>query len=174
MAVDYKQKGHYEIDDLLEIMRLLRSPDGCHWDREQTNQSIRSNLLEETHEAIEAINQGDANLLCEELGDILLQIVFHCQIQQENSQFGFSDVVDGICKKLIIRHPHVFSDAKDTGKVAQLKYVETGLSAFRTRNVLNLDYLPGTHQAYLHLQEEYYLLGLSVYKRIDKEYYSLR
>ncbi len=112
MAVDYKQKGHYEIDDLLEIMRLLRSPDGCHWDREQTNQSIRSNLLEETHEAIEAINQGDANLLCEELGDILLQIVFHCQIQQENSQFGFSDVVDGICKKLIIRHPHVFSDAK--------------------------------------------------------------
>lgn len=69
---------------------------------------------------------------------------------------------------------YVFSDAKDTGKVAQLKYVETGLSAFRTRNVLNLDYLPGTHQAYLHLQEEYYLLGLSVYKRIDKEYYSLR
>jgi hypothetical protein len=69
---------------------------------------------------------------------------------------------------------YVFSDARDTGKVAQLKYVETGFSAFRTRNVLNLDYLPGTHQAYLQIQEEYYLLGLSVFKSIDKEYYALR
>jgi tetrapyrrole methylase family protein/MazG family protein len=112
MPVEFTHKEFYEIDDLLNIMQLLRSPEGCQWDREQTHQTIRSNLLEETHEAIEAINQNDSQLLCEELGDILLQIVFHTQIAQENNRFNFNDVVDGICKKLIVRHPHVFSDVK--------------------------------------------------------------
>ena len=100
MPVNYKQKDRYEIQDLIEIMRILRTPDGCPWDREQTHQSIRSNLLEETHEAIEAINRNDMKL-CEELGDILLQIVFHAQIEQENNRFDFHDVVDGICKNLL-------------------------------------------------------------------------
>lgn len=112
MPVDFKPKQYYKIEDLLEIMRLLRSADGCDWDREQTHKSISSNFLEETHEVIEAITSEDMQSLCEELGDVLLQIVFHAQIEKENGMFGFDDVVDGICKKLIIRHPHVFKDTK--------------------------------------------------------------
>lgn len=110
MSVAFTPKEKYEIGDLLEIMRLLRSPDGCPWDKEQTHKSIRSDFLEETHEAIEAINSGDNEALKEELGDVLLQIVFHSRIEEEKQNFGFDDVVDGICKKLVVRHPHVFGD----------------------------------------------------------------
>ncbi len=110
MPLEYNQKQRYKMEDLLDVMRLLRSDDGCDWDKVQTHQSIRSNFLEETHEAIEAINVGDAQSLCEELGDVLLQIVFHSQIEKESGVFDFDDVVDGICKKLIKRHPHVFKD----------------------------------------------------------------
>ncbi|HHV50273.1 MAG TPA: nucleoside triphosphate pyrophosphohydrolase [Clostridiales bacterium] len=112
MPIEITPKERYGIEDLLNIMQLLRSPQGCQWDREQTHQSIRSNLLEEAHEVIEAINKEDPALLCEELGDLLLQIVFHAQMEQEINSFSFGDVVDGICKKLIIRHPHVFSGVK--------------------------------------------------------------
>lgn len=119
MSVAYTPKEKYTIEDLLEIMRLLRSPDGCPWDRAQTHQSIRSDFLEETHEAIEAINEEDPEALKEELGDVLLQVVFHSQIEKEKQVFGFDEVVDGICKKLIVRHPHVFSDgtAEDAAQV---------------------------------------------------------
>lgn len=108
--MDFQIKEKYQIADLLQIMRLLRAPDGCPWDREQTHQSIRSNFIEETYEAIEAIDTQDAELLQEELGDVLLQVVFHAQMESEKQSFDFSDVVDGICKKLIIRHPHIFSN----------------------------------------------------------------
>ena len=107
----FAPKERYTIEDLLEIMRLLRSPDGCPWDREQTHESIRSDFLEETHEAVEAINQHDTDGLREELGDVLLQVVFHSRIEEEKGAFCFADVVDGIAKKLIVRHPHVFADA---------------------------------------------------------------
>ena len=119
MAVSFEFKEKYTISDLLEIMRLLRTPEGCPWDREQTHESIRSNLLEETHEALEAIDRGDMPLLQEELGDVLLQVVFHAQMEQEKGSFTFDDVVDGICKKLVVRHPHVFGDvtADDAGQV---------------------------------------------------------
>lgn len=106
--VDFQQKNNYSIDDLITIVKLLRSDDGCPWDREQTHRSIRNDFLEETCEAIEAIDLGDSELLREELGDVLLQVVFHCRIEEENSSFSFDDVCDEICKKLIIRHPHVF------------------------------------------------------------------
>lgn len=121
MAVSYPVKETYSVDDLLEIMRLLRSPDGCPWDREQTHESIRSDFLEETHEALEAINNGDAAALEEELGDVLLQVVFHSRIEEEKGVFSFADVVDGICKKLIVRHPHVFGQVTvdSTGQVLQ-------------------------------------------------------
>ena len=121
MAVSFIPKDKYTMEDLLEIMHLLRSPDGCPWDREQTHESIRSNLLEETHEAIEAINNGDMELLKEELGDVLLQIVFHSCMAEETSSFDYGDVVDGICKKLVVRHPHVFGDvsADNTEQVLQ-------------------------------------------------------
>ena len=119
MAVNFLTKEHYSMSDLLEIMRLLRSPDGCPWDKEQTHKSIRSDFLEETHEAIEAINNEDTEALQEELGDVLLQIVFHSRIEEEKQSFNFEDVVDGICKKLIVRHPHVFGDcsADSAGQV---------------------------------------------------------
>lgn len=104
-----KNKGEkYGIDDLLAIMERLRQPDGCPWDREQDHHSIRNDFIEETYEAAEAIDRENREELCEELGDVLLQIVFHCQIEREQQGFDFTDVCDGICKKLIERHPHVF------------------------------------------------------------------
>ncbi|OQA49142.1 MAG: Nucleoside triphosphate pyrophosphohydrolase [Firmicutes bacterium ADurb.Bin300] len=108
MNKDFKLKDSYEIGDLLEIMRILRSPRGCPWDREQTHKSIRHNFLEETYEVLEAIDNSDPELLKEELGDVLLQVVFHARMEEESGGFSFSDVADGICKKLIVRHPHVF------------------------------------------------------------------
>ena len=108
--VEYQQKDHYSISDLLDIVRLLRGEGGCPWDREQTHTSIRSDFIEETCEVIEAIDLDDKALLREELGDVLLQVVFHCRIEEETSTFTFDDVCDEVCKKLIIRHPHVFGD----------------------------------------------------------------
>lgn len=108
--VEYKQKPLYNINDLIDIVRLLRSEGGCPWDREQTHESIRNDFLEETCEVIEAIDLKDTELLREELGDVLLQVVFHCRIEEELSSFTFDDICDGICKKLIVRHPHVFGE----------------------------------------------------------------
>lgn len=108
--VDFQQKEHYSIDDLLDIVRLLRGEGGCPWDMEQTHNSIKSDFIEEVCEAIEAIDLEDTELLKEELGDVLLQVVFHCRIEEELDSFRFDDVCDDICKKLIIRHPHVFGD----------------------------------------------------------------
>lgn len=110
--VEYQQKDRYNIGDLLDIVRLLRGEGGCPWDREQTHKSIKSDFIEETCEAIEAIDLEDTDLLREELGDVLLQVVFHCRIEEENGTFTFSEVCDEICKKLIVRHPHVFGDVK--------------------------------------------------------------
>jgi len=108
----------YGMDDLIRIMELLRAPGGCPWDREQTHQSIRRNMLEEAYEVAEAIDQEDPAHLKEELGDVLLQVVFHSRMAQEAGQFTFDDVVDGICQKLVFRHPHVFGtvDAQDSDK----------------------------------------------------------
>ena len=108
MQTEFLQKSSYVISDLLEIMRLLRSENGCPWDREQTHASIRQSMIEEAYETADAIDQQNKEMLCEELGDVLLQVVFHAQIGQEAGTFCFDDVVDGICKKLIERHPHVF------------------------------------------------------------------
>ena len=108
--VDFTRKDKYNIEDLLHIMELLRGPGGCPWDAEQTHESIRKDFIEETYEVIEAINKNDKELLKEELGDVLLQVAFHTQIEKEENSFEFSDVCDGICKKLIERHPHVFGD----------------------------------------------------------------
>lgn len=101
----------YTISDLVEIVRILRSPDGCPWDRMQTHSSIRSNLIEEAYEAIESIDLSDDEMLKEKLGDLLLQVVFHCSIEDEESKFGLDDVVDGVCQRMILRHPHVFSNS---------------------------------------------------------------
>ena len=110
--VDFQCKAHYTLDDLLHIMQLLRAPGGCPWDRAQTHQSIRRNMLEEAYEVAEAIDQEDPDHLKEELGDVLLQVVFHARMAQEAGQFSFDDVVDGICQKLVFRHPHVFGQVQ--------------------------------------------------------------
>lgn len=102
----------YRFDDLVDIMAELRSEKGCAWDREQTHESLKKYLIEETYEAIDEINKGDLNGLCEELGDVLLQIVFHAQIEAEQGNFNINDVISGICRKLIARHVHVFGDEK--------------------------------------------------------------
>lgn len=99
-----------ELGDLVEVMRRLRAEDGCPWDREQTHRSLRKWLVEECYEAIDAIDQDDPDALCEELGDVLLQIVFHAQIGAETGAFGIDDVIGRIVAKLIRRHPHVFGD----------------------------------------------------------------
>ncbi len=110
IVLDYIKKDSYGFNDLVEIMKILRSPEGCPWDREQDHKSIRQNFIEETYEAIEAIDTEDSELLKEELGDVLLQVVFHSEIEQSQGGFNIDDVCDGVCKKLIVRHPHVFGD----------------------------------------------------------------
>lgn len=112
MAVDFKQKDKYDINDLISIVTLLRTPDGCPWDRAQTHFSIKKNFIEETYEVIEAINQENTEGLKEELGDVLLQVALHCEMERELDNFDFDDVCNDICQKLIIRHPHVFGSVK--------------------------------------------------------------
>ena len=113
--VDFQYKDSYGVKDLEEIVRILRAPGGCPWDAEQTHQSIRRNFLEEAYEAVEAIDEGSPEHLEEELGDVLLQVLFHARMEQEAGRFNLDDVADGVCKKLIYRHPHVFGDVSVTG-----------------------------------------------------------
>ncbi len=110
--LDFTLKETYGFDDLLRIMEILRAPDGCMWDREQDHHSIRRNFIEETYEAVEAIDNEDTALLKEELGDVLLQVVFHAQMEKEKGTFDMGDVADGVCKKLIYRHPHIFGQTE--------------------------------------------------------------
>jgi len=107
---DLEKEGRF--NQLVELMATLRGPEGCPWDREQTHKSIRPYLLEETYEVLEAIDSGDDEKLREELGDLLLQIVFHAQMAREEGKFDIYEVIDGIVKKLIRRHPHVFGQVK--------------------------------------------------------------
>lgn len=108
--MNFERKSKYNFDDFVTIMKILRSPQGCPWDRVQTHQSIRQNFIEETYEAIEAIDTDDTELLKEELGDVMMQVVFHAIMEEEKGSFDLSDVCDTVCKKLIVRHPHVFAD----------------------------------------------------------------
>lgn len=114
---EYEIKEKYGFDDLRKIMRILRSPGGCPWDIEQTHQSIRNDFIEEAYEAVEGIDKDDPVILREELGDVLLQVVFHSDICEEAGQFDVDDVITDLCKKLIIRHPHVFSHDKEYSNV---------------------------------------------------------
>ncbi|RMD81977.1 MAG: nucleoside triphosphate pyrophosphohydrolase, partial [Lentisphaerae bacterium] len=100
------------INRVLEIMRRLRAPDGCPWDRKQTHESLRPYLIEETYEFFEAIEHNDDVAMAEELGDVLLQVVFHAQIAAEESRFDFQTVCRLLAEKLIRRHPHVFAEAE--------------------------------------------------------------
>lgn len=113
--MEFTLKERYNFEDLLNIMEILRSEHGCKWDREQSHASIRRNFIEEVYEVCEAIDNEDSELLKEELGDVLFQVVFHTQIEKEKGVFNIDDVADGICKKMIYRHPHVFGDTAVSG-----------------------------------------------------------
>lgn len=126
----------YTIDDLRNIMVRLRGENGCPWDRVQTHESLKRNMIEECYEAIEALDKHDDKMFANELGDCLLQIVFHARIAEERGAFSFDDVVNEICTKLITRHTHVFGDAeaKDAesalGEWEKQKKAEKGLKSF--------------------------------------------
>lgn len=110
MAEEFVLKDKYNMDDLVAIIKVLRAPGGCPWDREQTHESIKKNFIEETYEVVEAINKQSPDMLREELGDVLLQIVLHSEMESENGNFSFDDVVNDIVQKLVVRHPHVFGE----------------------------------------------------------------
>ena len=105
-------KDKYSFADLVEITAKLRSPEGCPWDREQTFESLKKYLAEESQEVFDAVDHQDMENLCEELGDVLFQVLINSQIAAEIKAFSIDDVVDGICRKMVRRHPHVFGDAK--------------------------------------------------------------
>ncbi|MBM6870061.1 nucleoside triphosphate pyrophosphohydrolase [Pseudoflavonifractor phocaeensis] len=112
---DYPQKEIYDMGDLEAIVRILRAPGGCPWDAQQTHESIRRDFLEEVYEVAEAIDQKSVEHLKEELGDVLLQVLLHTRMEEEAGRFTLNDVTDGICRKLIYRHPHVFGDVTVSG-----------------------------------------------------------
>jgi tetrapyrrole methylase family protein/MazG family protein len=105
-------KDKYTFEDFVDIMKRLRSENGCPWDKVQTHESLRQCMIEEAYEAVEAINNNDMDNLCEELGDVLMQVVFHAQIEAEKGGFTIDDVIDGISKKMISRHSHIFGTDK--------------------------------------------------------------
>lgn len=107
----FGETERYGLQGLEDVVRILRAPSGCPWDRKQTHESLKSALIEESYEVLDAIDNEDGDALCEELGDLLLQIVFHAELEREKSCFTMRDICTGIVKKLIFRHPHVFADA---------------------------------------------------------------
>ncbi len=129
-------KSSYDFDDLCTVMKVLRSEEGCPWDREQTHKSIRNDFIEETYEVIEAIDTDDGVLLREELGDVLLQVVFHAEIESEKGAFTVDDVANDICRKLIHRHPHIFADVKVKDSADVLKNWDSIKNVEKSRDTL--------------------------------------
>ena len=106
--LDFQCLDQYSLEDFVRLISFLRSERGCPWDQAQTHQSIRRNFIEEVYEACEALDADDYDHLCEELGDVLMQVLFHTDIEREAGHFDINDVADAACKKLVSRHPHVF------------------------------------------------------------------
>ena len=127
--LDFLCKESYDLRDFVALVSYLRSPNGCPWDQVQTHESIRRNFLEETYEACEAIDAGDLVHMREELGDVLMQVLFHTDIEREAGHFDIDDVADAACKKLVYRHPHVFRrdepDASDWDTMKQRERAQT-------------------------------------------------
>ena len=163
----------YTLQNLLDIMAKMRAEGGCPWDREQTLESLKQYLIEECYEVIDAIDSGRVDKHADELGDLLLQVVFQAQIRREQGQFAFADVVDRICAKLIRRHPHVFGNARVSGsrdvlknweaiKVQEKKEAADGtLSGAPSSLVGDMPrHLPALHKAH-HLQKRLARVGFS-------------
>lgn len=152
----------YTLDELYRIIEILRSPDGCPWDRVQTHKSLTKGMVEEAYETVDAINKQSTPKMVEELGDVLLQVIFHSIIGTEDNEFGFDDVVDGCARKMIFRHSHVFGDvdAQDCKEALvnweKMKTQEKGFTSLSEE----LDDIPEVFPATLRAQK--------VYKRIKK------
>ncbi len=132
----FKNQPHYSYEDLLELIELLRSPEGCPWDSVQTHASVRRGVIEEAYEVAEAIDRQDPKMMTEELGDLLMQVLFHASIGSENKEFTLEDIYDRICRKLIFRHPHLFGDAIDASGSTEegwqrLKRMEKGQTTLK-------------------------------------------
>ena len=129
IVLDFLCKESYDLRDFIALVSYLRSPNGCPWDQAQTHESIRRNFLEETYEACEAIDAGDLVHMREELGDVLMQVLFHTDIEREAGHFDIDDVADAACKKLVYRHPHVFRrdepDVPDWDTIKQRERAQT-------------------------------------------------
>ncbi|MGN0135475.1 nucleoside triphosphate pyrophosphohydrolase [Anaerotignum sp.] len=113
------EEKKYTLDDLVQVIKILRGENGCPWDRVQTHASIRQDMLEEAYEAADAIDKGNMENLCEELGDVLMQVVFHAEIEAEKGGFTIEDVIRGICEKMVYRHPHVFGNGEVQADTAE-------------------------------------------------------
>lgn len=116
----------FRFEDLVSLVRVLRGPEGCPWDRVQGHRDLRNNMVEEAYEVCEGIDNKDDELLCEELGDVLLQVVFHAGIAEDENAFTTEDVIGGICRKMIRRHPHVFEEGQEQESWEELKRREKG------------------------------------------------
>jgi len=127
--IDFTKKNRYTFEDFVEVVRLLRSPEGCPWDRVQTHESIRRNFLEEAYECCEAIDTDDLELMKEELGDVMMQVIFHAGIEEDRGRFNLDDVCDGAVKKLVFRHPNVFGP-KTEQTWDDMKALEKGQKTF--------------------------------------------
>lgn len=123
--IDFLCKSKYNVDDFRRLVHLLRQKDGCPWDSVQTHHSIRDNFLEETYEACEAIDTENPDLLREELGDVLMQVIFHASIEEDAGRFDLDDIADSACKKLIFRHPNLFG-GRSSQSWEELKQQEKG------------------------------------------------
>ena len=152
--LDWPEREHYTAEDLIEILRILRDPEtGCPWDKVQTHASIRKNFLEETCEALEAIDADDAAMMREELGDVLMQVAFHTVIAEERGRFDFEQVCREVCEKLVFRHPNIFaSSAAENAGINSwdaLKNKEKG----RTTLADELNTVPATLPALMYAQK---------------------
>lgn len=123
--INFTGKEKYGFEDLVRLVQVLRGPGGCPWDGAQTHLSIRRNFLEEAYEACEGFDKDDPELMCEELGDVLLQVLFHADIERDAGRFTLDDVCDTVCKKLVFRHPFLFSDTVPGGW-EEMKQIEKG------------------------------------------------
>lgn len=154
---DLLNKERYDFADLMRIMRCLTAPDGCPWDKAQTHESIRINMIEEAYEAVDAINRRDEAGMREELGDVLLQVVFHCDMAEREGKFALSDVVDELCRKLVFRHTHIFGENKASNSEEALGFWEQAKAKEKKASTLSeqLDRLPDNFPSLLKGQKAF-------------------
>ncbi len=133
---NFGKKETYTVKDIAELVEILRSENGCAWDREQTHKSVRNAIIEETYEFIEGLDKDDIALMREELGDVMFQVYFHAQIAKETGEFTLDDVADELCKKMVLRHPHVFGDVTVANSAEVLKNWDSIKKTEKSRDTL--------------------------------------